>query len=641
MTLLTPLALALLAFIPPIIALYFLKLRRQEQVVSSTYLWQRFVRDVEANAPWQKLRLNLLLLLQILFMLALILALARPASETGVITGQNLVLILDTSASMSATDGADASTTRLETAQAIARDLIANLPDEARITVIAAAGGQAEVLASASRDRRQALAAIAAVTPTAQGSDLSPALALAEALVARQPAAEIVLLSDGAGQIPPHLTAPVRFIPIGQSGDNQAIRALTVELSPAGQPRLFVQVSNYADRPVQRRLVIQADDLPLTAFDLNLPPGGHAEQTVETLPVEAQTITAYLTPGDALPLDDRAWVILQPTGPIAVTLVTPGNFFLTTALNLLNSPSMGLNLNLTLTSPADWKNGPDAPPALYIFDSFIPATLPPGNLLFINPPRSAPGLFEITGQIAAPVPVPAPAAATDPLLQNLNLAETQIFTAAVIFAPLRALITAQPVSPPPVVPLLLAGEIEGRRLAILPFDLHQSDLPLRPAFPILVANLLNYLALGAGRRLPADLTPGESLTLSTPPEITHLRLTWPDGRETDQATSAGRVNLPPLTQPGLYRLAFEPGAETARLAVNFFNPQESAIAPHPNLTFTDGNAANPVVAPTPARREWWRPLALIALALLVAEWLLFQRGALLKYRSLIRARKIF
>ncbi|MFN8454227.1 MAG: BatA domain-containing protein [Anaerolineae bacterium] len=144
MIFLAPLAFALLALIPPIIALYLLKLRRQDHLVSSIYLWQRFVRDVEANAPWQKLRRNLLLLLQILLLLFLILALARPATQAEGVAGQTLILILDTSASMAATDGDNSGQTRLNAAQAAAREVVTNLPDDARVTVLAANRGQVE-----------------------------------------------------------------------------------------------------------------------------------------------------------------------------------------------------------------------------------------------------------------------------------------------------------------------------------------------------------------------------------------------------------------------------------------------------------------------------------------------------------------
>ena len=103
MSFLTPLALiGALVLGPIIVAMYLLKLRREERRVSSTFLWQRVVRDVEANAPWQKLRRNLLLLLQLLLLLLLVLALARPFFLTNGIAGKNLIIVVDRSASMGA-----------------------------------------------------------------------------------------------------------------------------------------------------------------------------------------------------------------------------------------------------------------------------------------------------------------------------------------------------------------------------------------------------------------------------------------------------------------------------------------------------------------------------------------------------------
>jgi len=113
MSFLTPAAFALMALTPVIVAMYLLRLRRTEQIVSSVYLWQRMVRDLEANAPWQRLRRNLLLILQLLFLIFLILALARPFTWAKGASGQALILILDISASMAATDVAPS---RLESA---------------------------------------------------------------------------------------------------------------------------------------------------------------------------------------------------------------------------------------------------------------------------------------------------------------------------------------------------------------------------------------------------------------------------------------------------------------------------------------------------------------------------------------------
>jgi len=97
MPFLAPLALAGLAFIPLIVAFYLLRLRRTERTVSSTYLWQQLVRDLEANAPWQRLRRSLLLILQLLLVAVLVLAAARPFLERTAGLARDLVLVVDAS----------------------------------------------------------------------------------------------------------------------------------------------------------------------------------------------------------------------------------------------------------------------------------------------------------------------------------------------------------------------------------------------------------------------------------------------------------------------------------------------------------------------------------------------------------------
>ena len=68
---LTPIAFTGLALALPIILLYLLKLRRRETPVSSNFLWQQVLQDAEANTPWQRLRRNLLLFLQLLILASL------------------------------------------------------------------------------------------------------------------------------------------------------------------------------------------------------------------------------------------------------------------------------------------------------------------------------------------------------------------------------------------------------------------------------------------------------------------------------------------------------------------------------------------------------------------------------------------
>ncbi|MFL5709249.1 MAG: BatA domain-containing protein, partial [Chloroflexota bacterium] len=131
----TPLALLGLLFIPAVVAMYLLKLRRDETIVPSTLLWSRLMADVEANAPWQKLRRSLLLLLQLLLVAILAVLAARPFLERPAGLARDVVVVLDTSASMGATDIAP---NRLEAAKAGALAALRELPTGGKVSLIAA-----------------------------------------------------------------------------------------------------------------------------------------------------------------------------------------------------------------------------------------------------------------------------------------------------------------------------------------------------------------------------------------------------------------------------------------------------------------------------------------------------------------------
>ena len=651
---LTPAAFALAALIPIIIVMYLLKRRRTERLVSSVYLWRRMVRDLEANAPWQRLRRNLLLLLQVLFLILLILALARPFTWTEGASGQAVILILDTSASMAATDVAPS---RMEAAKAQAHRLADGLPDDARVTVIAAGDG-AQVLVASSRDRRRIHQTIADLQVTNGGSDLTAALELASAIAARQPETEVIVLSDGRVTLPERLAVKghVRYRPVGISGDNQAISTLSLGETPRVSQTLgvyaFVQVTNYGQAPARRRLALYADGQLVNAYDLEIPPRGQKAVVADDLPPDTHIVEARLTGRDALPLDDRAWAIHRRTAPAAVALVTNGNLFLETALALLP------NLQVTTIRPADledwetgkmedWKDGrpeddetqpsnlpisqpPNSPtfqpPTLTILDAYVPltVTLPPGNLLFIAPPRST-AYFTVTGTVDQPLPRPVDAA--DPLLAHVNLAEVSVLDAVRIPLPpwARAVIAGD--VPGETVPLLFAGEVDDRRVAVLTFDLHHSDLPLQVAFPVLMANLMGWLAPGSGSDLPTQVAPGEVVVLSLPPEVASATVTLPDGSTARLVPEGGRVMFADTAQLGVYRVTWGETGQ-ASFAVNLFSPPESDVQPAETLPVVGREEPGKGTPPQQARREWWRPLAFAALVLLMTEWLVYHRPSL-------------
>ena len=632
MSLLSPLALLAAAIIGPIIvAMYLLKLRREERTVSSTFLWQRMVRDVEANAPWQKLRRNLLLLLQLLLMLLLILALARPFFRTAGITGRNLIVIIDHSASMGASDEPPS---RLEAAKQQAIALIDQLPDGGRATVIAA-GGEMQVPASATTDRRELRNAINSITlATGGGSDLSQALTLASALAAREEQSEVAIISDGNVTIPENLKVPatVRYFPIGRSAANVAVSAIALQPSSAGQT-LFVQATNYGDAPTDRRLDIYLDGALFNAYQLNLA-AGRDQSFVADIPAQVRVVEARLDGDDGLALDDRAWAVSTLGDALRVRVISDGNRFLQTGLSLLPGivPTFVPTSTTTFTETA-------AQVPVTILDGVVPSVLPPGNLLFIGPTRST-EYFSVTGELE--FPSVRPLGGEEPLLRNVSLSEVSVLKTAKIAPGSWARVVVDSDG----TPLLVAGEREGRRVVVLGFDLHNSDLPLTVAFPLLLSNMMGYLAPGSGAEA-AQLGPGQPLALQVDSSISEVRVTSPAGvtvSSRDQAVQiqGGQAIYADTDALGIYTVEELRGSEVVArhsYAVNLFAPNESQIKSQRDLAVPQTSGVQSTVSTArDGRQEFWRWVALAALIVLVIEWLIYQRNGIAYLRERWRNR---
>src|SRR5215204_929158 len=133
MNLLVPFALALGATLPIVVIFYLLKVRRHDEEVSSTFLWNDLIRDLAAHEPLQRLKWSLMLVLQLLALALISFAVARPFTEHEGKQPVQAVLLLDGSASMQA---ADVQPTRFARAIDAARDTLAGLPENSLATAI-------------------------------------------------------------------------------------------------------------------------------------------------------------------------------------------------------------------------------------------------------------------------------------------------------------------------------------------------------------------------------------------------------------------------------------------------------------------------------------------------------------------------
>jgi hypothetical protein len=548
----TPLALLGLLFLPAVVAMYLLKLRRDETVVPSTLLWQRLVADVEANAPWQRLRRSLLLLVQLLLVALLALLAARPFLERPAGLAQDIVLVIDASASMGATDVAP---NRLGAAKQAAIAALRDLPAGGRVSVITA-GATARIVANETTDLGRVRQAIESIQVTASTGDLGDALSLADALAARSGDAEILVATDAALARRPQtrVDAPVRVIPVGRDRRNQAIAALAVRTAPSGVTRsVFVSVANLDLELASRRLQFFADGstVPFEVRDVTIEPQSRSDVVIDEIPRDVEVLEVRLASSadgatgdpDLLAIDDRAWAVVPPDTLRRILLVAEGDPYLETALTYLP------NTELYGVDPDDYGSG--TKPDLFdliIFEGVLPAELPSTPVLAIAPPRTS-VLGEVTGTLREPgIGALDP---DEPVLRYVDLSTTHIAEARRMTLPdwARSIIPG-----PRNAPLLYAGERDGTRTAVLAFEPRQSDLPLQVAFPILLSNLAGELLGGSAGPVDAA-APGSPITLPVPTGATGLRVTRPDGTSVDLApgTIGGTsVTFSQTELPGIY-----------------------------------------------------------------------------------------
>ena len=631
MSFLAPAAFAALAIAIPILLLYMLRLRRRELLISSTFLWRQVVQDTEANTPWQRLRRNLLLFLQLLILLLLVLALARPFVTVPTISAGKIALLLDASASMTATDVEGAA--RFDAAIEQARQIVNNMNPRDRISLIRVAD-VAEPLTAYTDDKNELRRALDRLTVSHGAGDWDTALTLAAAGAAGAENFSIVMITDGglgaAGGLPANIPQPI-YAPIGASADNVAITALATRALAGQPPQLFAQVTNYGAQAAEISLVIRLDDVLRLSRSGTIPPRSQLPIPFEEPISEPfETLSAALTfdndVNDFLALDNRAWTVRNEVNTRRVYYVSQtGNLFLEQALRSL--PGV-----YTFRGNVENKRLPAEAFDLYVFDSWLPNTLPAGDMLLINPPNSTPlftlgALLEATDEIAV-------TAAESPITAFVDLDEMSLLQARELNAP-----WAQPLIEAPEAAVLLAGEVNARQVAILPFDLRDSNLPLLIAYPVLMANLIDWFSPADIVALPDGLSVGDVLLVSPPLLADSLRITAPDGRVTELAADGERLAYTDTGQLGLYRLEVLQAGEvtqTQHFAVNLFATGESDIGPRPQADLKLGGGQAAVAADEQlGLREFWSLLALAALLLLVIEWIVYHRR--LQAPTLLRA----
>ena len=596
---------------------YVLKLRRRPVAVPFAPLWHSVLGDRDASRLFSRLRRWLSLLLQLVLLALLAVALGDPRPEGTLGTGRNVVLLIDASASMQATDEKP---TRLEAARVKARELVRGLGGSDRALVVQM--GEVPVpLSTLSDEPTELVAAVNRVRAADTRADLGRALELASDALRGTTHPEIVIVSDGAlpepAQLPELGGASVRFIPVGKSGKNLAITAFSVRRYPLDKSRLEVlaEVANLGTERADLELSLWGDGSIIDSERLSVEGGARLARFFTDVGGTRHALEARLRYADGsrddLPADDRAYALVPERRRARVAVVTPGNTYLEAAL-LLDE-----YLDVTEVKPSAYP-----PPGRFdatLFDGVAP---PPaaesGGLIYLNPPLSG-----------APVKVGKTIKdfgfdtwdRKSRVLRFAALGDVQVATGHALEPEGGDKILGASDSGP----IFVAGARSGRSFLALGFDPRQSDLVLRPAWPLLVLNAIDSFSESDTSYLSAYRT-GEVWRVPVAESAREAELTLPDGGRRPVPVQDGHA-VTFGEHAGVYKLATGT-AETrvvSEFAANLADLDESRILPQKTLKIAGKAAPLPDAGKGGARREIWIWLVAAALALSLIEWVTYHR----------------
>ena len=617
-----------------VILLYLLKLKRKEHLVSSVMLWRDAVADIQANAPFQKLKKSLLLILQLAALLMLAFAIARPFVRAKGIGENKIVVILDCSASMQSTD---ISPSRFESAKSRALDIVGKMGPGDTMLVITA-GAKTRVVSSFTSDKKALAAAISGLKPVDTGCNMRQAMALAMSLVAGKSAAppRIVVLSDGGfGELSDLSAKNARldYIRIGLRCDNVAITGLDSRKTLSGDQQVFIGLRSFSTRERACNLELYLGGQLLDIREETLKPGESKQEILGDVGAAAGRVTAKLDLADDLAADNSGSVYLSGRRAISVLMVSKGNIFLRNALSL----DPRTQLTRSDSCPADLaKRRFD----LVVFDRIgPPSSLPPGGYLLVNT-SSAQGPAGVGNPVSRPT--------------IIDSAKNHPVSAYVDFSTVR-IAEARYLNPKPWAAklvegeggaLVVAGSRNGRSFVQLGFSLLESDFPLHVGFPIFVANCLDWLGAsslqvstpssslqvsipGGIRAIPGGMRPGgmtvrtgQPAYIDVPPGLAELTVTGPDG-----AKHALKVTQTPAVydyteRAGVYRVRGE--GFHREFACNLSSTDESDTKPKDALLIGGRQFASSGKG-VRTNREFYGFAILLALAVLMFEWYAYHR----------------
>jgi hypothetical protein len=602
------------------VLLYVLKLRRRPVPVPFSPIWQRVLKDKEASQLFSRLKRLLSLLLQLVLLSMLLVALGDPRPAKSDTEGRHLVVLVDASASMKATDGAP---TRMDEAKRKLQGIIDGLGGADRV-LVAEMGATLTPLSTLSGDLGELREATKKLAARDTRADFARGLSFALDSLRGLSRPEIVVISDGVlgdvegAQAGLDLSSvSLSHVAVGERGNNVALTAFSVRRYPLDKSRyeVMLEVENTTEDSQEVELTLIGDGEVADVTRFGLAPGETLPRFYSDLGGASRRLEATLRlaeGADDLPADDHAYALMPERRRARVLVVTPGNTFLEAAL-LLDE-----YLDVTEVRGEEYRSAKGAFDVT-IFDGVAPTPLPAGGgSIYLNPPSEG-----------SPVEVGREIESfgfdtwqkKSPLLRWIALENIQV-------AEGHALVPEkddQVVGASAQGPILVTGRRGGRRFVALGFDPRQSDFVLRVAWPLFVLNSIeSFVEEEAG--YVSSFQTGDVWRIPAPSDAKTAIIEDPEGRRTEVPVQGGRAFYLG-ERAGFYKLlSAAPGAALlSEFAGNLSDSEESHVKPIEKLELGGHEATAPAGFVAGVRNEWWIYLLLGVVLLSLLEWVGYHR----------------
>lgn len=587
MQFLHPIYFLLIIFIAAVILFYFFRKQYSEQPVSSNFLWEQVLNEWQAS-PWlKKLQQNLLFWLQLIALLLLMMALVKPFWYENALRGDHLILIMDTSASMSADFG---KSSRFAEAKKQSLELVEKLGGQ-EVTIIKT-GDKPEILLSQETDPIEIRNRLKAIEISYGHEQIEKAMNLANSLSTGNDTT-VHIFSDGVtkSQVNEHMKGQfVEVHNVGEMVDNLSLASFGV--SPINSEIIGVAViENQTVNEREVSFAVKSEDEVL--FEQTLPVGGNEKYIVQIPALQEKPYyEAVILNEDGYLADNHATSILSMSKPKVYAIDQVNHFavrgFEPIGVELLRTEAASL-MQLELDG-------------IIMTEGDSIASLPSQPLILFNNHTEKTTLTEpLTGT-------------DDPLLQYVDYDKLYISSAA---KPIQGM--WETILSSGDTPLIQKGILNSKPIVVINFSLSDSDWPLQPGFPIFLYNVYEWLS--QQNNFLGYFTPGEEKWLNVDEQNTKWEI-FTQQNENLYSLDLSSMSFKAPLIPGTYQAVS--GDKIFYFSV-LLDDREKQAKIEPAFTMNEMQTEEKGQIRKPNEKIWFW-LAFIALCLIAVEWEVYRRG---------------